>query len=199
MITQWSFTNLFIAKFIHTAPKTAIEINQSKDGQPAGPPFKKRKQQSEECSLNLNDLPVLPFKEIPSYLSLEDQTRSRAVSLKWYLTIDSFRVKSLFYSERPIGLWGKSRLISGVFAQNSIALPNSAPEFDSFIRKSFSENALKIPLEFSNLPIERLFWAFVLETNRKEIEKISSFALLAVKIYIILFWYFVNVLPNIED
>ena len=93
------------------------------------PLIKKQKQELEESGLNLNDLPVLPFEKILGYLSLGDRIRSRAVSLKWCLTIDSFRVKRLCYSKWPAGcIYGKSRLVSATFVQNFI----SSSRFSSF-------------------------------------------------------------------
>ena len=81
-----------------------------------------------------DDLPVLPFEKILSYLSLVNQIRLRGVSRKWLLKIDSFQVKSLFYSERPIGfIYQKSQLVSGVFAQNFISSPRFELFFHTFI------------------------------------------------------------------
>ena len=77
----------------------------------------------------MDDLPELPFEKVLSYLSLEDRLKARAVSRRWYLMINSFRVKSLCFSDRPIGfIHGKRRLVSGAFAQNCIV----SPQFDSF-------------------------------------------------------------------
>ena len=58
----------------------------------------------------MDDLPELPFEQILSQLSLEDLLKSRTVSRAWYHRINSFKVKSLCYSERPLGfIEGKSR------------------------------------------------------------------------------------------
>ena len=79
--------------------------------------------------MNLNDLPVLPFEKVLSYLSLEEKIKSMAVSRRWYNTVDRFRVKSLCYSHRPSGfIKGKNRLMSGAFAQNFI----HSSRFESF-------------------------------------------------------------------
>ena len=81
----------------------------------------------------MEDLPVLPFEKIFSYLSLEDRIRSRTVSRRWCKTIDSLKVKSLFYSGLPIGFFGrKSRFASGAFAQNFISSAKFRLFFDTF-------------------------------------------------------------------
>ena len=81
---------------------------------------------------NLNDLPELPFEKVLSYLSLEDVIKSKAVSRRWYQVINSFRVKSLCYSDRPSGfLYGKTRLVSGAFAQNFISSARITSFFDT--------------------------------------------------------------------
>ena len=78
----------------------------------------------------MDDLPELPFEKVLSYLSLEDRFKLRANSRRWYKKIDSFKVKSLCYSERPSGfIFGKNRWVSGAFAQNFI----SSPRFESFV------------------------------------------------------------------
>ena len=82
------------------------------------PPTKKLKKTPE---VSLNDLPVLPFEKILSYLSLEDLIRSRVVSRWWCKQTNGFRVKTLCLSSLPSGsIKGKARLMSGVFAQNFI-------------------------------------------------------------------------------
>ena len=79
--------------------------------------------------VKLDALPVLPFELILSYLSLQDLIRVRQVSRKWCQTIDSFKVKRLCCSSRPIGfIFEKTRLVSGAFSQNFIVLP----QFESF-------------------------------------------------------------------
>ena len=76
----------------------------------------------QDSRVTMNDLPVLPFEKILSYLSLEDLIKSRAVSSKWCKWINSFKVKSLCFSNRS------SCLISGALAQNFIR----SPKFESF-------------------------------------------------------------------
>ena len=72
----------------------------------------------------LDDLPELPFEKVLSYLSLRDVIKIRAVSKRCKIVVDGFRVKSLCFSPRPIGfLLGKSRWVSGAFAQNFICSP----------------------------------------------------------------------------
>ena len=81
----------------------------------------------------LDDLPVLPFEKILSYLSLEDRIRLRAVSRRWCNTIDSFRVKCLCCSAIPSGfIFKKTRLVSGAFAQNFISSARLESFFATF-------------------------------------------------------------------
>ena len=83
--------------------------------------------------VKLDNLPVLPFEKILSYLSLEDRIKCRAVSRNWHKKIDSFRVNSLCFSERPSGFIDeKGRLVSGEFAQNFIYSPRFSLFFDVF-------------------------------------------------------------------
>ena len=93
------------------------------------PPFKRRRQVP---GTKLDDLPELPFEKILSYLSLKDRIRSRAVSRRWYKTIDHFKVNSLYFSRHPVGfIHEKKRLVgTGAFAQNFI----SSTRFSSFFR-----------------------------------------------------------------
>ena len=86
----------------------------------------------------MDDLPESPFEKVLSYLSLEDRLKARAVSRRWYSTINSFKVKSLCYSQRPRGfILGKSQWVSGAFAQNFI----SSPRFDLLVN-TFSPTIL---------------------------------------------------------
>ena len=79
----------------------------------------------------MDEVPELPFIKILSYLSLEDRLKLRAVSMRWYNTISSFKVKSLCYSEWPSGcIWRKSRWVSGAFTQNFII----SARFESFFK-----------------------------------------------------------------
>ena len=99
------------------------------------PPIKKLKREPEDQSteVKLNDLPLLPFEKILSYLSLEDRVRSRIVSRKWRDWIDSCKVNSLFYSEcKKDYILGNRRLINGRFAQNFIHSPSLQPFFNVF-------------------------------------------------------------------
>ena len=94
----------------------------------------------------MDDLPELPFEKVLSYLSLEDRLKARAVSRRWYHQINRFKVKSLCYSRDPIGfILGKSRWVSGAFAQNFI----SSLRFDLFFN-TFS------PTILSNLKLLRI-------------------------------------------
>ena len=77
----------------------------------------------------MDDLPELPFKKVLSYLSLKDRLKLSTVSRSCHQKIHNSRVNSLCYSERPIGrILGKSRWVSGAFAENFI----SSIRFESF-------------------------------------------------------------------
>ena len=81
----------------------------------------------------MDDLPDLPFEKILGYLPLEDCIRSIAVSRRWYRTINSFRVKSLCFSDLPVGfIFEKRRLVSGEFARNFISSPRFGSFFSTF-------------------------------------------------------------------
>ena len=81
----------------------------------------------------MDDLPELPFEQVLSYLSLEDRLKARAVSRTWRNKINSFKVKSLCYSQHPIGrIHGKCRWVSGAFAQNFIRSTRFKRFFDAF-------------------------------------------------------------------
>ena len=81
----------------------------------------------------IDDLPQLPFEKVLSYLSLEDRLKSRAVSRSWYHRINSFKVKSLCFSRRPLGfISGKSRWITGTFDQNFISSTRFSLFFNTF-------------------------------------------------------------------
>ena len=81
----------------------------------------------------MDDLPELPFEKILSYLGLEDLIRSMGVSRRWYKKINSYKVISLFYSERPIEfIEGKARLASGAFARHFIGSPRFEVFFNAF-------------------------------------------------------------------
>lgn len=77
----------------------------------------------------MHDPPELVLEKILSYLSLVDRLRSRAVSKRWCQMIDSLKVKTLCYSDRPIGfLFGKSRFVPTFI---------SSPGFESFFFNAF--------------------------------------------------------------
>ena len=81
----------------------------------------------------MDDLPELPFEKVLSYLNLGDRLRLSAVSRSCRQKIANHRVKSLCYSERPSGfIWGKSRWVSGAFAENFISSTRFATFFDTF-------------------------------------------------------------------
>ena len=86
-------------------------------------------QQSEEYKPQW--LPMIPFKLVLSYLSLEDSLKYRAVSKDWRITIDTFyRVRSLCFSNHPSGfILGNGRGACGVLAQNFIR----SPRFEQFV------------------------------------------------------------------
>ena len=87
----------------------------------------------------MDDLPELPFEKMLSYLNLEDRLRLRAVSKRWRNKIDSFRVKSLFCSERPSGfIKQKSRWVRGAFIQNCINSLRFESFFNAFERSILS-------------------------------------------------------------
>ena len=77
---------------------------------------------------DLNDLPLLPFEQILSYLSLEDRIRSRAVSRSWCMRIDSFKKPTnLFYSSRQYGfIYEKSDWSAGHSSRTLSARPDLA-------------------------------------------------------------------------
>ena len=102
-------------------------------------PLKRIKQEPEESGLKLNDLPVLPFEKVLSYLPLADLIKSMAVCRRWYKTIDSFRVKALCYSQLPSGfILEKSRWTSGAFAENFISTTKFKSFFSTFSRSILS-------------------------------------------------------------
>ena len=81
----------------------------------------------------MDDLPELPFEKVLSYLSLEDRLKARAVSRRWYSTINSFKVKTFCFSRLPRDFtWGKGRWISGAFAQNFIRSTRFSSFFNTF-------------------------------------------------------------------
>ena len=87
----------------------------------------------------MDSLPELPFERILSFLSLEDVIKSRGVSRNWCIKTDSFRVKSLCYSEQPSDfIEGKGRWVSGSFAKNFISSTRFASFFNTFSQSILS-------------------------------------------------------------
>ena len=83
----------------------------------------------------MDELPELPFEQILSYLKLEDRLKARGISRRWYHKINSFKVNTLCYSDRPIGfIFGKRQLVSGAFAENFISSTRFASFFDTFCK-----------------------------------------------------------------
>ena len=82
----------------------------------------------------MDELPELPFEKVLSYLSLEDRLKARAVSRSWYHRINSIRVSSLCFAERPLGLFilRNHGLINGIFVQNFIFSTKFASFFNAF-------------------------------------------------------------------
>ena len=120
---------------------------------------------AKSTKLKLNDLPVLPFEKILSYLSLKDRIRSRAVSRRWYHAINKFRTKSLSFSEHPIErTHPKSRWVNGAFDQNFI----HSSKFDLFFQ-TFSQTIL------SSLKHLRLFGLDHREDKLAFVQILNSF------------------------
>lgn len=107
----------------------------------------------------MNDLPELPFEQILSYLDLEDLIKSRRVSKGWRNKIDRFKVRSLFYSDRPSGFtYVKNRWISGAFAHNFISSPRveSMTRFVNTFDKSLLSNLKRLRLFGINLNLKNV-------------------------------------------
>ena len=78
----------------------------------------RRRSQRLRPETKLDDLPLLPFEKIFSYLSLVERIRLRGVSKRWQTLIGCFTVKKLFYSPFPRGcVFRKNQIASGAFAQ----------------------------------------------------------------------------------
>ena len=120
----------------------------------------------------IDELPELPFEKVLSYLSLEDRLKSKLVSVRWYWMIKNFinhfRVKSLCISTRSSDfIMGKSRLISGTFAQNFIR----SIRFEPFVQASES-----VVANLTNLKHLRLCAVRLDAENREAfISALSSF------------------------
>ena len=107
----------------------------------------------------MDDLPELPFEKVLGYLSFEDRLKSRAVSRRWYHKINSFRVKSLCYSERP----GKGGLASGAFAENFIRSTRFTSFFNTF-RQTVLSNLKRLRLSDLHLDIKSRAFASTIES-----------------------------------
>ena len=80
----------------------------------------------------MDDLPLLPFEQVLSYLSLEDLLKARTVSRSWRNKFD-FEMKSLCFSESPRDfVKGKDRLINDQFAKNFVNSHRFASFFTAF-------------------------------------------------------------------
>ena len=87
----------------------------------------------------IDDLPEPLLERVLSYLSLGDLIKLRALSQGWFQRINSFKVKSLCFSEHPRGfMHRKHQLVSGVFAQNFISSSEFKCFFDTFGRSILS-------------------------------------------------------------
>ena len=81
----------------------------------------------------MDEMPELPFEQVLSYLSLKDRLKARTISRAWRNTFDRYPVKTLCFSEHPIGrILGKGRWVSSTFAENFISSTRFASFFDTF-------------------------------------------------------------------
>ena len=88
--------------------------------------------------VKLNDLPELPFELILDYLGLKERINCKAVSRRWYQTIDRLKVKSLCFSKHERDrIFEKGKWISGVFEKNFIRSPKFK-FFSTFCQSIFS-------------------------------------------------------------
>lgn len=85
----------------------------------------------------MDDLPDLVFEKMFSYLSLEDLIRFRGISRRWYKLINSFKVKSLCFSNQKRNFIIDKILRNGdAFAQcfiNSTSLESFLNQFATSI------------------------------------------------------------------
>ena len=82
----------------------------------------------------MDELPLLPFEQVLSYLSLEDRIKARAVSQGWRERFD-FEMEILCYSSHLIGLiFEKNRWVSGAFTRNFIRSTRFDLFFNAFSR-----------------------------------------------------------------
>ena len=87
----------------------------------------------------MDELPLLPFEEVLSYLSLEDRLTARAVSQGWRERFDS-EMEILCYSSHPISfIFEKNRWVNGAFAQNFIKSTRFDLFFNAFSRSILSD------------------------------------------------------------
>ena len=104
-------------------------------------PLKKmKKEEPKESGATINDVPILAFEKILSYLDLEDRIKARAVSGRWCKITDNLRVKSLCFSGNSDELlpYGRWRLDHAVFAQNFIRSRRFEAFFDTFAESILS-------------------------------------------------------------
>ena len=81
----------------------------------------------------MDELPELPFEQVLSYLNLEDRLKARTVSRAWRNKFDSFRVKTLCFSQRPMNrICGNKRWVSEAFAKNFVNSTCFITFFDTF-------------------------------------------------------------------
>ena len=94
-----------------------------------------------QIEVTINDLPLLPFVQILSYLPLQDRLELRAVSRIWRSLIDSLKVKSLCLSSRPTELiFPKNRLANSArFAPDLINSSRFLLFFSNFHKSILSD------------------------------------------------------------
>ena len=79
------------------------------------------------------ELPDLPFEKVLSHLTLAELLKARAVSREWYQRINCYRVHCLCFSQHPIDfIFGKRRLVTGLFVRNFIRSNRFASFFTTF-------------------------------------------------------------------
>ena len=104
-------------------------------------------------SAKMCDLPDLPFEKVLSYLPLEDLLRVRAVSKRFYLKINRFRVRSLCFSkEKRDYIEVNHRLVVGEFTQNLISSSRFESFFLSVSRSSATSTGLSEQLSECSMP-----------------------------------------------
>ena len=111
----------------------------------------------------MDDLPELPFEKVLSYLSLGDRLKARAVSRDWRKKFDIYPVKSLCYSDRPLGFISKKRqLVNGAFARNFVSSTRFAMFFRTFRRSILSnlKNLRLVDLDLKKVLLTKTLNAF---------------------------------------